>query len=139
MDGTDLNLQGLLCILLRGDQVMTIPQLLVLSAAAFAASTMAGYAGPCSNEIDRMQARIDARVEAVARTRPSAPETPGARLHHQPTPGSIAAAESKRGDVSSHMVEAVEAAMARARKADLAGDKKGCDQALADVRRAIGP
>jgi hypothetical protein len=117
---------------------MTIPQLL-LSAAALAASTMAGYAGPCSDEIDRTQARIDARVQAVAPKGPSAPESPGALLHHQPTPGSIAAAEGKLGDVSSHTVEVVEAAMARARKADLADDKNGCDQALADVGRAIGP
>jgi hypothetical protein len=118
---------------------MTIRRLLVLSAATLATSTIAGYAGPCSNEIDRMQARIDAGVEAVAPTGPSAPESPGALLHRQPTPGSIAAAESKLGDVSSRKVEVVEAAMARARKADLADDKNGCDQALADVRQAIGP
>jgi hypothetical protein len=73
---------------------MTIWRLLVLSAATLAASTMAGYAGPCSNEIDRMQARINARVEAAATTGPSAPESPGALLHRQPTPGSIAAAEA---------------------------------------------
>jgi hypothetical protein len=118
---------------------MTIRRLLVLSAATLATSTIASYAGPCSNEIDRMQARIDAGVEAVAPTGPSAPESPGALLHRQPTPGSIAAVESKLGDVSSHTVELVEAAMARARKADLADDKNGCDQALADVRQAIGP
>ena len=99
---------------------MTIRRLLVLSAATLATSTTAGYAGSCSNEIDRMQARIDARVEASARTGPSAPEPPGALLHRQPTPGSIAAAESKLGDVSSRTMEVVEAAMARARKADLA-------------------
>ena len=114
-------------------------RLLVLSAAALATSTIAGYAGPCSNEIDRMQARINARVEAAAQSGPSAPETSGALLHRQPTPGSIAAAESKLGDVSSRKVEVVEAAMARARRADLADDKNGCDQALADVRQAIGP
>jgi hypothetical protein len=118
---------------------MTIRGVLLLGAAAFATSTVASYAGPCSNEIDRMQARIDAGVEAVAPTGPSAPESPGALLHRQPTPGSIAAAESKLGDVSSRTVEAVEAAMARAREADLANDKNGCDQALADVRQAIGP
>jgi hypothetical protein len=118
---------------------MTILRQLLFSAAALVASTIAGYAGPCSNEIDRMQARLDARAEATARTGPSAPESPGALLHHEPTPGSIAAAESKLGDVSSRTVQVVEAAMARARKADLAGDKSGCDQALADVRQAIGP
>jgi hypothetical protein len=29
--------------------------------------------------------------------------------------------------------------MARAREADLAGDQSACEQALADVQRAIGP
>jgi len=29
--------------------------------------------------------------------------------------------------------------MARARRADLAGDRSACEQALADVGRAIGP
>jgi hypothetical protein len=60
-------------------------------------------------------------------------------MHRQPTPGSLAAAESKLGEVSSHTVEVVAAAMARARKADLANDKSACEQALADVQRAIGP
>jgi hypothetical protein len=116
---------------------MSIRGLLVLSATALAVSTMACYAGPCSNEIDRIQARIDAKVEAVARAAPPAYESSGVLLHRQPTPGSIAAAESKLGDVSSSTVEAIENAMARARKADLADDKEGCDRALADIRRTI--
>lgn len=73
---------------------MTISRLLMLSAAALAASMGAGYAGPCSHEIDRMQARVDTKVEAAARAGPSAPESSGALLHRQPTPGSIAAAET---------------------------------------------
>jgi hypothetical protein len=116
---------------------MTVRRLLVLSATALAVSTMASYAGPCSNDIDRIQARIDAKVEAVARAAPPAHESSGALLHRQPTPGSIAAAESEFGDVSSNTVEVIENAMARARKADLADDKEGCDRALAEVRQAI--
>jgi hypothetical protein len=118
---------------------MTNLRLLVLSAAALAASMFAVYAGPCSHEIDRVQARVDSKLEAAARTGPSALESSGALLHRQPTPGSIAAAESRLGEVSSPTVEVVEVAMARARKADLAGDKSACEQALADVQRAIGP
>jgi hypothetical protein len=118
---------------------MTIPQLLVLSAAALAASTIAGYAGPCSPEIDRMQARVDAKLEAAAGAAPSAPESSGALLHHQPTPASIAAAESRLGEISPRTVSAVRAAMARARKADRAGDKVACERALAQVQRRIGP
>jgi hypothetical protein len=118
---------------------MTARGLLVLSAAALAASMSVSYAGPCSQEIDHVQARVDAKLEAAARAGPVAPETSAALLHHQPTPGSIAAAESKLGDASSRSVESAVAAMARAREADRAGDQSACEQALADVRRAIGP
>jgi hypothetical protein len=105
---------------------------------AFAASMSAGYAGPCSRAIDRMQARIDARLEAAAGAGPMAPVSSGAYLHRQPTPDSIAAAEARLGEVSPQTIAAVRAAMIRARDADGAGRKRACRQALADVRRAMG-
>jgi hypothetical protein len=118
---------------------MTIRRLTVLSAVTLATSTMAGYASPCLPEIERVQARIDARVEALARAAPSAPESSDARLHRQPTPGSIAAAESGLGEISPQTMKAVREAMARAREADQAGDLATCEQALAEVQRTIGP
>jgi hypothetical protein len=75
------------------------------------------YAAPCSQEIERVQARIDAKLEAAARIGALAPESSAALLHRQPTPGSIAAAENRLGEVSSATVAAVAAAMARAREA----------------------
>jgi hypothetical protein len=118
---------------------MMIRRLMVLSATALVASTVAGYAGPCSHDIDLMQSQVDAKLEAKAAAGREARESTEATMHRQPTPDSLAAAESKLGEVSSHTVEVVEAAMARARKADLANDNSACEQALADVRRAIGP
>jgi hypothetical protein len=118
---------------------MNIQRLLVAGAAALVASTSASYAGPCSHEIDRMQAAIDARLEAKAAAGPAARESTAATMNRQPTPGSIAAAEARLGEVSPQTIEAVAAAMARARQADSAGDKSACEQALADVQRAIGP
>ena len=118
---------------------MSLQRFPVACAAALAASMSASYAGPCSHEIDRVQAAIDAKLGAKAVAGPSARESTAATTHRQPTPGSIAAAESKLGDVSSQKVEAVEAAMARAREADHAGDQSGCEQALVDVQRALGP
>jgi len=112
---------------------------LVLSAALFAMWTVGGHAGPCSHEIDRMQAQIDARLEAKARVGPVAPETSGALLHHQPTPGSIAAAESRIGELPPQTAEAIEQAMGRARGADRAGDLSTCARALADAQALIGP
>jgi hypothetical protein len=112
-------------------------RLLVLIA-AFAASMSPGFAGPCSRAVDRMQARIDARLEAAAGSGPTAPVSSGAYLHHQPTPRSLAAAESRLGEVSPQTIEAVRAAMVRAREADRAGDKRACTRALSNARRAMG-
>jgi len=86
-----------------------------------------------------MQARLDAALAAKVATGPSAAEGASATMHRQPTPGSIAAAEEKLGNLSSEKVGAVQQAMARARAADSAGDKAACEQALADVQRVIGP
>jgi len=115
---------------------MIAEQSAVVGTLALALSVCAGHAGPCLQEIDRLQPRVDARLEAIARTGPSAPESLAAQLHRQPTPGSIAAAESKLGDVSSG---ALAAAMARAREADSGGNKSACDEALLEVQRLLGP
>jgi hypothetical protein len=98
-----------------------------------------GYAGPCSAEIDRMQARIDAKLEAKAAAGPIWRESAEATMNRQPTPGSIAAAEARLGELSPQTVEIVKAAMARAREADRAGNQGACEQALAEVQRAIDP
>lgn len=95
-------------------------------------------AGPCSQRIDEMQARIDARLEAAAAEGRTGKETTAATMNRQPTPKSIAEAEVKLGDLSAQTVQAVGAAMARARKADQADDKAGCEQALADVTKYMG-
>ena len=118
---------------------MVAPRLFVFSAIAFAASISTSYAGPCSEEIGNMMARIDAKLEAKAAAGPTAREGVGAGMSDQPTPRSMAAAEEKLGEVSPQTVEAVRQAMLRARAADSAGDITACEQALADVQRAIGP
>jgi hypothetical protein len=117
---------------------MSSNQSLVLGAVTVALLTLPGYAGPCTHEIDSMQAAIDAALEAKAAAGPAARESTAATMHHQPTPGSIAAAEARLGEVSAQNVEAVSAALARAREADRADDKIACERALADVHRVIG-
>jgi hypothetical protein len=118
---------------------MTTPRRVLLSAAAFVASLSPGLAGPCSDAIDSMQARIDAKLEAKAAAGPTAKEGIAAGMSDQPTPRSIAAAEEKLGEISPQTVDAVRQGMAGARAADSAGDKSACEKALADVQRAIGP
>jgi hypothetical protein len=118
---------------------MGSPQLMIWGILALAASTVDSQAGPCSTEIDRMQVRIDAKLEAKAGAGATARESPGALVDRQPTPGSIAAAEEKLGEVSAQTIRVVTQAMARARAADRAGNKKACEQALTQVDLAIGP
>ena len=117
--------------------MMNIPRLPLLIATILAASISATHAGPCSLEIDRMQVRVDAMIEAVAAAGKTARESTAAMTHHQPTPGSMAAAEEKLGEGA--RAERALAAMARARAADGAGDKGACDRALADAQRSLGP
>jgi hypothetical protein len=116
---------------------MTASRLLMLTAAALAASISAGHAGPCSQQIDRMQARVDAMIAATAAAGPAGRETDAALMNRQPTPGSIAAAEERLGEGA--RAQRALAAMAQARAADQAGDTGACERALADAQRAIGP
>jgi GTP cyclohydrolase FolE2 len=117
---------------------MLIRQSLMVCAAALVVSISVSYAGPCSQEIDRLQAEIDAKLNSNAAAGSFAPESTAATTHRQPTPGSIAAAESQLGEVSPEKLQAVTAAMAHAREADRAGDEIACEEALADARRARG-
>jgi hypothetical protein len=51
----------------------------------------------------------------------------------------MAEAEIKLGALSPAVLEIIEEAMARARKADIAGDTNACEQVLFEVLRAISP
>jgi hypothetical protein len=114
-------------------------RVLVFSAMAVAATASAAYAGPCSDQIDAMQARIDAKLEAKAAAGPAAKQGVAAGMGMQPTPASIAAAEQKLGEISPRKVKAMKRGMARARVADKVGDLRACRKALAAVQRVLGP
>jgi hypothetical protein len=111
----------------------------MFGAITFLLSTSAGYAGPCADAIDAMQARIDAKLEAKAAAGPTAKEGVPAGMSVQPTPRSIAAAEEKLGEISPRQVKAMQRGMARARLADKVGDQRACKKALASVQRVLGP
>jgi len=118
--------------------IMVRLRVLIFSAMVVAATASTTYAGPCSDQIDAMQARIDARLEAKAAAGPTAKQGVAAGMSVQPTPRSIAAAEEKLGDVSAQTVAVVREGMARARAAEAAGDASACEKALADVQRVVG-
>jgi hypothetical protein len=119
--------------------VMIIMRVLIFSVMAVAAAASAAHAGPCSNQIDAMQARIDAKLEAKAAAGPAAKEGVLATMNRQPTPASIAAGEEKLGDISPKKVKAIKRGMTRARVADKVGDLRACGKALAAVQRVLGP
>jgi 3-methyladenine DNA glycosylase/8-oxoguanine DNA glycosylase len=68
-------------------------------------SITASLAGPCSQQIDQVQAKIDAKLEAIAAAGRSARESVAATMHRQPTLESIAAAEANLGDASPESVQ----------------------------------
>jgi hypothetical protein len=100
-------------------------------------SASESFAGPCLQEIDRVQARIDAKLEAQAAAGRFARESTAATMHRQPTPESIAAAEVNLGDASPEKVQAAETFMTRARDADGAGDQSACERALTEAQRVL--
>ena len=65
---------------------MTAPRSLICITVAFAASISASYAGPCSDDIVKMQARIDAKVAAMAAAGPTGPQGRG---HGPPTDAAL--------------------------------------------------
>jgi GTP cyclohydrolase FolE2 len=117
---------------------MRIRQSLITCAAALVVSISVSYAGPCSHEILRFRAEIDAKQLSNAAAGLSAPESTEATTHRQPTQRSIGAAESQLGEVSPEKLHAVMAAVDRASEADRDGDQVACEKALADAWRAFG-
>jgi hypothetical protein len=116
---------------------MNMPRLMTWSIAALCASLAAAHAASCSNAIDRMQARIDAKVEAIAAAGPFVPAGISAGMGVEPTLFGMATVEERMGEVPRNRVDAVRDAMARALAASSAGKYKACEKALADVQRLI--
>jgi hypothetical protein len=93
----------------------------------FGLSIACAHAGPCSNEIARVE---DVMRDPGPTIGPTNPQSIGAQLHRQPTPSSVARAE-KRAD--SRYIEA----MARARALDAEGDSH-CMSVVKEVKDLIG-
>jgi hypothetical protein len=83
------------------------------------------------------EAAFNAKLNAAAEAGPSAPESSLATLHHQPTPGTVARAEARLGDISSENAEAVTESLRLAHAADEIGDFRGCLENLAMARQAL--
>lgn len=116
---------------------MPIRRLMPLTAAMLTASVFAAHAGSCSNDIDRMQARIDARVAAIAAAGPFVPAGVSTGFSVQPTPFGMATVEERMGEIPRNKIDAIHDAMARARAANSVANYRACEKALAEVRHLM--
>jgi hypothetical protein len=101
------------------------------SAALVAAAVCLGIApanaGPCRTAIAQFEQAVR-QSAGNPNAGPMAPQSIGAQLDRQPTPGSIKRAEQRAEATFA-------AAMARAKRLDARGDRAGCRRALAAAKR----
>jgi hypothetical protein len=103
---------------------------LTLAASALICSGVTAYGGPCTVQISELEQRVS-HASPGPESGPTAPQSVGAQLHRQPTPGSVGQAE--------HAANAdADAALDRARKDDAAGNPAGCMEALREARHLYG-
>jgi hypothetical protein len=115
----------------------TSPHAPLLGVVGLVAPVAASHAGPCTAQIEAVQAQVDARSTAIAAAGPLARESTAALLHREPTPGSIARTEESLGEGA--LIEKALSALERAREADRGSNERSCEEAFAEARRAIGP
>ncbi len=99
----------------------------IIAATALGLGVAAAHAGPCTNEIAQFEQAVRQSV-GNPNAGPMAPQSIGAQLDRQPTPGSIKRAEERAQATFA-------AAMARAKRLDARGDRAGCTRALAAAKR----
>lgn len=85
------------------------------------------HSGPCTAQIAQIERQISV-ITPGPESGPTAPQSVGAQLHREPTPGAVEHAERMAN-------KDADAALERARKADAAGDAALCMAALAEARR----
>jgi hypothetical protein len=95
-------------------------------AAAQSLNATSAQAGPCSNEIARIESALRRPAADIG---PTGHQTIGAQLHQQPTPGSVERAE-EGADSRLH------AALARARTFDVQDDGTECLKAVEEDQTA---
>jgi hypothetical protein len=98
-----------------------------LVVAALGLGVQSAHAGPCSNEIAQFEQAVR-QSAGNPNAGPMAPQSVGAQLDRQPTPGSV-----KRGEQRAQA--AFDKTLARAKRLDARGDRAGCTSALAEAKR----
>ena len=106
-----------------------------IAAVLLAQATLIAHAAPCSADIDRVQAALNARIEATSATARFAREARNA--FGLPARSSSARPSVGMPDPESPLGKAV-ALMALAREADGKNDETACAQTLEEVEQLIG-
>lgn len=83
---------------------------------------LSAHAGPCTKEIAKFERAVRHSANNP-NSGPYGPQSIGAQLDHQPTPGSVRRAEERAR-------AAFEATLARAKKLNAQGNRVGCKRAL---------
>ena len=94
---------------------------------ALGLSIASAHAGPCSSKIAQFERAVRQSANNPG-AGAMAPQSIGAQLGYQPTPGSV-----QRADASAQA--SFDAAMARAKRLDARGNRAGCTRALAAAKR----
>jgi hypothetical protein len=94
--------------------------------AALVLSVASALAGPCSTQIAQFEEAVRQSANNPG-AGPMAPQSIGAQIDRQPTPGSLKRAEARAQ-------AAFDAALARAKRLDARGDRAGCLRALATAK-----
>jgi hypothetical protein len=113
-----------------GQRVAGLAMPIVSLMLGIAVAPVAAQAGPCSQEIARLEILLS-RAEATEAPLPSAPESDFAKLHRQPTPKTVTQATSEAGKKTAATLE-------RAHKLDAEGKESECMAALQDAAVLLG-
>lgn len=84
------------------------------------------YSGPCSNQIAQFETAVRQSANDP-NAGPTLPQSVGAQIDRQPTPGTVKQAEKLAQ-------RKFERTLARAKRLDARGDSAGCARALADAK-----
>jgi hypothetical protein len=94
---------------------------------ALALGVASAHAGPCTTAIAQFEQAVR-QSAGDPNAGPMAPQSIGAQLDRQPTPGSLKRAEERAQ-------AAFAATLARAKRLDARGNRAGCTRALAAAKR----
>jgi hypothetical protein len=97
----------------------------------FSMSAGVAQAETCAQQVDQFEATIQ-QPSMGPIDEPTAPETTGAKLGHQPTPSSVEAAESSAKSRLASL-------LAEAKALDAQGKPAACMQSLSDAKEILAP